>query len=112
MAIVAPIGALPTLIAEYHFTGTFQWAFEREFERPPDTILILPVALGIFVAMFFYFYLHPKRNRQTLGQYVLGYRVIAARQPLGASYGVRALLSFVGLCAWPISVILALRDER
>jgi len=112
MVIAAPIGAIPTLLAEYHYTGTFQWSFVRDFERPTDTALILPVAIGIFVAMYFYFSLHPKGNRQTVGQYVLGYRVVASGGTLSPSYGHRALLSFIGLCMWPVSVVMALRNER
>lgn len=112
MAIAAPIGAIPSLLAEYHYTGTFRWSFVREFGRPTDVALILPVAIGVFVAMFLYFSLHPKKGRQTFGQYVLGYRVVAADGSIQPGYGKRALLSFIGLCAWPISVILALRTAQ
>ena len=112
MVIAAPIGAMPTLIAEYYYTDSYQWSFARDFERPTDMLLIMPVGIGIFMAMFFYFYVHAKRGIQTLGQYVLGYRVVAANSAEGPSYGMRALLSFVGLCAWPVSVVLAMKHER
>ena len=62
--------------------------------------------------MFFFFSPPPKRGRQTLGQYVLGYRVISSGNADVPTYGRRALLSFVGLCAWPLSVVLALRRKR
>jgi hypothetical protein len=112
MAIAAPIGAIPTLLAEYHYTDKFQWSFTREFARQTDMALILPVAIGIFMAMFFYFSHYPRKNRQTLGQYVLGYRVVAAGSARPPSYGVRTLLSFIGMCMWPISVVMALSSER
>ncbi len=112
MMVAVPIGAMPMLVAEYYYTGSFQWSFEREFVRPTDVPLIMPIALGIFLVMYFYFSLPPKRGRQTVGQYVLGYRVIASGNADVPTYGRRALLSFVGLCAWPLSVVLALRHER
>lgn len=111
MIITAPIAAVPTVIAEYLYTDTFQWSFKREFVRSTDTAVILPVTLGVFLAMFLYFYLHPKYGRQTLGQYILGYRVIAVDGSVRASFGKRVFLSFIGLCAWPVSLVLALRSE-
>lgn len=97
------------LVAEGHFTGQFQWSFTREFTRPTDTMIVLPVALGCFLALFVYFYMHARIGRQTLGQYVLGYRVTASSADVQPAYGQRVVLSFVGLCIWPISVIMAVR---
>jgi uncharacterized RDD family membrane protein YckC len=74
--------------------------------------LIFPAAIGVFVAMYFYFSLHPKNNRQTMGQYVLGYRVVAADSGTPPAYRARALLSFLGLCMWPVSLTMALLNER
>lgn len=107
--VAGSLGAVPVLVAEAQFTGVFEWAFERDFERPTDMAYLLPAVVGAFLLLFFYFYLHPRVGRQTLGQYVLGYRVTEATSGANPSYGARALLSFIGLCVWPISVILALR---
>lgn len=107
--VVSSIGAVPMLVAEGHFTGQFQWSFTREFTRPTDTMIVLPVALGCFLALFVYFYMHARIGRQTLGQYVLGYRVTASSADVQPAYGQRVVLSFVGLCIWPISVIMAVR---
>lgn len=110
--VVSALGAVPLLIAEASFTGVFQWSFERDFARPTDTVYVLPAVFGGFLLLFLYFYLHPRVNRQTLGQYVLGYRVMEVSTAAKPRYGVRVLLAFVGLCMWPISVILALRTPR
>jgi hypothetical protein len=72
-------------------------------------LYVLPAAFGVFLLLFFYFYLHLRVNRQTAGQYVLGYRVTAAEGTAKPNYGTRVVLSFMGLCMWPISLILALR---
>ena len=31
MMVAVPIGAMPMLVAEYYYTGSFEWSFEREF---------------------------------------------------------------------------------
>jgi hypothetical protein len=110
--VVSSLGAVPVLVAEAGFTGAFQWTFERDFARPTDTAYVLPAALGAFLLLFLYFYLHARVNRQTIGQYVLGYRVSVASAAAKPRHGVRVLLAFVGLCMWPISVILALMTLR
>jgi hypothetical protein len=110
--VVSSIGAIPMLLAEGHFTGQFHWSFSREFSRPTDAVIVLPIALACFLVLFGYFYGHARADRQTLGQYVLGYRVMAANEQVRPAYGKRVLLSFVGLCMWPISVILAMRKPH
>ena len=111
MLVASPVAAIPTLVAEYFYTGSFQWNFEREFGRPTDVLLIIPAVLGVFTALYLYFSLHPKHQRQTLGQYVFGLLVVATSDSLHASFGKRVLLSFIGLCAWPVSVVMALRNQ-
>ncbi len=110
--VVSSLAAVPVLIAEANFTGDFQWSFVRDFARPTDTAYFLPAALGVFLLLFLYFYLHARVNRPTIGQYVLGYRVTVASTDAKPRHGVRVLFAFVGLCTWPISVILALMTPR
>ncbi len=112
LMVASSLGAVPLLTAEAYFTGSFQWAFEREFARATDFILVLPAALGALLLLFFYFYQHPRVDRQTVGQYVFGYRVMAAEGADNPQYGARVLLSFIGLCMWPISVAFALRTKN
>lgn len=110
---VTPLAALPFLWAEAGHTGIFQWSFEREFLRPTDSVYILPSVFAAFLALFYYFYQHARVGRQTIGQYVLGYRVVRASGIDGEpKYGMRVVMSFLGLCIWPISVILALRNSH
>jgi uncharacterized RDD family membrane protein YckC len=109
LVIVSPFGAIPILIAEGHYSGTFQWAFTRHYSRATDVALISPSAFVAFLALYLYFYLYSRSNRATTGQFILGYRVVAQPGSNGPNYALRVLLSFVGLCAWPISLFLALR---
>lgn len=113
LTIVTPIAALPILVTESSYIGTFQWAFSRDFSRASDNYYILPTVLGIFVILFFYFYHQVKNGQQTLGQYVLNYKVSSTTQSGKVpQYAKRIFFSYIGLCAWPISVILALRSDN
>ncbi len=112
MLMFSPIGAMPALLGEAHFTGEFHWAFERDFGRPSDAPLVVPAVLVGFLCLFVYFYAHARMGRQTLGQYLLSYRLEGAGGAAEPAYGRRTVLSFIGLCAWPISLVLALRNPR
>jgi hypothetical protein len=113
MLIVSPVAALPLLVAEANYTNAFQWSFHRQFARPTDVMYLMPAIVAAFLALFFYFYQHARVGRQTIGQYVLAYKVTmsasAARAP---NWALRVILSFCGLCMWPISVVLALRTSQ
>lgn len=109
LLVLSPFTALPLLIAEANYTGSFQWAFVREFGRDTDYIYLLPAVVIDFAILFYYFYYHLREKKPTLGQYVLNYRVIGDEESTKKSwYALRVLYSFLGLCVWPISVILAL----
>jgi len=112
LLVISPIAALPLLIAEASYTGAFEWSFVRKFARPSDGYLVLPGVIASFAALYFYFFYHPLKGKQTIGEYILGFKIIAATdvgpRPI---YGTRPITSFVGLCAWPISVYFALRKE-
>lgn len=112
-SIGSPLAALPPLIAEARFLPPFRWSFERNFDRPDDWFYMLCGVVPLFVGMFWYFYHHSRAGRQTFGQYLMGYRTIA--DPAcseGPAWALRVIMSFGGLCMWPISVFLALRDPR
>jgi uncharacterized RDD family membrane protein YckC len=110
LLVLSPFTALPLLIAEANYTGSFQWAFIREFGRDTDSIYLLPAVVINFAILFYYFYYHLREKKPTLGQYVLSYRVIDDEESTNKKpwYALRVLYSFLGLCVWPISVILAL----
>ncbi|MET1257458.1 RDD family protein [Aliikangiella maris] len=108
---ITPLLALPLLIQESSYTGQFVWSFEREFSRSTDSNYILPGVGLAFWFLFYYFYKHPKSGRQTIGQYVLGYKVVSnTDEPSDAEFGVRVFYSYIGLCAGPISLYLALKN--
>lgn len=113
MMVVTPFLAMPLLIIESQHTGEFAWNFVREYQRESDTFAILPVTLLMLVLMISFFYISAKKQTQTLGQYILN---IKLKPPEGVevapSYGQRFFLFFIGLCMWPISLIIALRNER
>ena len=111
LLVAAPWAALPILVAEGHYTGNYQWSFEREFARASDTIYILPAVFAIFFGWFYYIYGHLRKGRLPVGQYILSYKVTndpQAEHPL--NYAKRVLFSFLGLCAWPVSLVLAMRS--
>lgn len=109
--ILSPVYTLPILIGEASHVGNFSWSFEREFSRPSDTAFLLPGIFATFVGILFYFYIHLRMSRQTVGQYVFGYRIVDGSLKNGSpAYVKRVLLAPIGLCAWPVSVIFALRN--
>lgn len=112
LLVISPIAALPLLIAEASHTGAFEWSFVRKFARPNDGLFILPGVFAAFAALYFYFFYHPWKGKQTVGEYILGFKIVAATNiGLNPTYGMRPLISFIGLCAWPISVYFALRKD-
>jgi hypothetical protein len=113
LMVLTPLLALPFLIAEAGYTGQFQWGFEREFSRPTDTTYLMPGIIIAFVGIYYYFYKHARMNRQTIGQYILGYKVTKRSDTDSEPrHIIRVFLSFIGLCVWPISVILALLNQE
>jgi len=113
LLVLAPVAALPLLVVEGHYTGTFHWAFERRFSRSTDMVILLPGIAASFAGLFLYFYVHARFGRPTVGQYVLGFRVTASGEPGAApNWGARVVYSFMGLCMWPVSVLLAWRTPQ
>lgn len=106
--IVSPVATLPILIAEANYSGAFVWSFQRDFSRPTDFMFVVPGVFILFLALFFYFYLHARSYRATIGQYIFGFRIRPDGGDDVPKYGMRIVLSFVGLCVWPVSGILAL----
>lgn len=112
LLVLSPIVSLPLLIAEASYTGDFQWSFYRNFTRSTDQLLFLPAISGTFLCLILYFYRYSISERQTLGEYVAGYKIIPADEESEPGYLKRVIYSFIGLCAWPVSVILALRHGQ
>ncbi len=111
LMVLSPITSLPVLVIEAIHTGKFQWVFYRDYARDTDWIFGLLV-FSMFFFVVFYFYKHPALSRQTLGEYVAGYKIIPADEAKKASYLKRVFWSFLGMCILPVSVILALRNKQ
>ncbi len=112
LLIVVPITAIPMLVAEGQHTGTFEWFFVRKFTRPSDAFFALPAVLACFAALYFYFFYTPFKDRQTLGEYVLGFKIVPANEVgYPPNFGWRPFLGFIGLCTLPISVYYALKKD-
>ena len=112
LAIITPIATLPILVAESAYTGSFEWSFTRDFSRDSDNYYLITPIFVTFALLFLYFYQYTKNMQQTLGQYVLNYKVVpVAESEKNPEFAKRVIYSYIGLCAWPISVILALNSE-
>ena len=110
---LTPIIVLPALIAEYFHTDSFVWFFQRAFARSSDTWVVLPSVLIMFGGLFYYFYRYCALSKQTLGQYVFGYHIVAEKEGMTAALArKRVLISMLGLCLWPITVIHGLYRKR
>lgn len=71
MLIISPFSGLPLLLSEFNHTGSFTWAFQRDFSRSTDSIYIALSILSVLILIVYYFYKHKKLKRPTIGQYLL-----------------------------------------
>jgi hypothetical protein len=113
LVATVPILTFLMLLLEAEATGAFRWQFSRSNLRPTDVFAIVVVLL-VFVALFAYFYVHARIGRQTVGQYLLGFRMEpSSTEGRRSKLGLNAFLGIVGFCIWPISVFLAAkRDDK
>jgi uncharacterized RDD family membrane protein YckC len=83
LAAISALVALLPLASEALATGRFQWQFERDSIHPMDWVLSLVGLALVFGGMAFYWGLPPVRGGQTIGQAVLGLRVVSTTdQPI------------------------------
>lgn len=110
---LSPILALPAIITEYTYTGDFSWAFQREFSRSTDNAVIIPSVFILIIGLVYYFYKFTLISKPTIGQYILGYRIIGHSTTISKSVAFkRVCLSMLGMCAWPIAIIHGLIKKR
>ena len=108
MAAFTPALTFPILYFEAQATGAFAWSFSRDFARATDVLALMPGILLAQISLVAYFYFHATKNRQTIGQYILGYSVLPE---VGAvpNYLARTIYAVIGMCLWPISIYMAAR---
>ncbi len=113
LTALASVVALPTIFAEYLHTNTFSWSFQRDYSRRSDLLLIIPSVLIMMTGLIYYFYKFTLSSKQTLGQYILGYRVITTDGNMNKQIArKRVTLSIIGLALWPIAVIHGLIKKK
>jgi hypothetical protein len=113
MAIVGPFDILLILLVESLYTGKFSWQFERIGARGYD--MSIPILCGFLTMGWFLFYLsYPiVRGRQTIGHFIMGYRIANKRTPVSLAKAMwHNVLGFLVLCVWVISVPLAACDSK
>lgn len=89
--------ALPMLLVESNYVGEFHWQFVRSSLRPTDWPLALFAVGGMFAVVAAFRVLASMREQPTLGQYLLGYHVIAVAKPLAAMSVVKRTM-LAGIC--------------
>jgi len=83
LAAISALVALLPLASEALATGHFQWQFERDSINTMDWVLSLVGIALVFGGMAVYWGLPPARGGQTIGQAVLGLRVVSTTaQPI------------------------------
>jgi hypothetical protein len=96
---VMPIAVMPTLIAEYHATGEWLWSFNRDYPRATDWIIVASV-LAAFYCIFWYFRWHFVRQKQTVGQHLLKFKLVPTRD--NPSLGLRFFVAWICGAWWPL----------
>ena len=111
LSILAPIATMPLLLEEAHATGSFAWSFARDFARSTDAMLAVPSIIVMFIALFLYFYIHLRLGRQTIGQYLMGFR-IEAEPGKAPNLFLNVFLSWIGMCMWPFALYGAAKHPQ
>jgi hypothetical protein len=97
ITIMGSLSALAMLLAEYGHTGSWSWSFERDYARWSDWFAV-PISLGIFAVLYFYYSRAADAGRQTFGQFLFGFRAVVREKtwsgPIG---GMFALFAFFGV---------------
>lgn len=115
--LLVPWLVTPFLFIEADATGQFAWSFERNYRRSSDLWIFFAQLPLVAALLFYYVYLHLLKDRQTIGQLAMGYRIVFEPDPSGKTSKQRKrmhlFLSYIGLCTWPISLWLASqRDDK
>ena len=107
MAIILPVIALAPIAIEAFYTGKFSWYFERAFMREYDTaIIIISTFIGM-IWLLFYFSFFSSKGRQSIGHYIMGYRIVNNRREAIGKAMLHTLYGFLILCIWIITVPMA-----
>jgi hypothetical protein len=96
---VLPFAVVPVLFVEFLVTGEWQWSFERDYVRSTDWINAICM-LGAFYGMFWYWRWHFHRQKQTVGQHLLKFKLVPIHE--NTSFGIRFVAALIGASWWPL----------
>jgi hypothetical protein len=100
-ALMTPFIIGTVLCFEWIATNEFRWSFSRDFFRRTDFLLwafILVVMWGCFQ----YFYQHAKLQKATLGQFIMGYKIVSCAEKGKPQYLRRVFEGAIAWVFWPI----------
>lgn len=104
---------LPILFVESTYMGEFKWSFYREFSRGTDGLVGGSSVLFMFGVIFYYYYKSLVSSRPTIGHYVMGYQVVNNGDAWTRMRALKRMgLTLLTLCAWPVTAILAVRNDK
>jgi hypothetical protein len=92
-----------TYLMEWIATGYWQWSWQRETFEPRDIIGILSVFLA-FYGVYQYFWRHLLSGKPTVGQFVMGYRIVALDD---AKLRQRLHSGMIATWLWPFALMRA-----
>lgn len=105
ISAAAGVTAILGLLLEALQTGQWQWFVYRNYARPSD-VLIGGMVFVVLGAWAFYLHRSIRLGTPTLGQYILGFRVITGPDPdLPPRPAVHLALAAIGAAAWPVTLL-------
>ena len=89
-------------IIEWFATGSWQWFWTRDINVTESRdIVILTAYFSAYFGMYQYFWRHLQSGKPTVGQFVMGYRIIALED---AKLRQRLHSGIVALWLWPLAL--------
>jgi len=109
LLLTGPIAVVMLVIEALH-TGSFHWTVSRDFGRGTDGFLLVFILI-LFVAWARYFHRSIKLGEPTIGQYVMGFRVIPGSDADAPTKpALHLFLAAYGAAMWPLTLFL--RDKN
>jgi hypothetical protein len=97
-----------TYLMEWIATGIWQWSWQREAFEFRDIISYLIFFAGFF-GIYQYFWRHLVSGNPTVGQFVMGYRIIELEHP---NLRKRLHSGIIALWLWPIALMRSYDKQR
>lgn len=95
LMIMVPV-TLSLLVLNFANTNSWEWSFQ--LPQSPISNLIGFVSIGsMFVMLHAYFWLHAKHNRATIGQYIMGFQILADSD--FPRFGWSPILAYIAICS-------------